>query len=81
MVWCALILSFASLALSVVAVIRRGERASRPSHIEIPPEVVQHESAPAPSETTWSEFDAKHRAAFERAVNAHRARLHKREVR
>lgn len=78
MVWCALVLSFVSLALSVWSVLRRPERQSRESHIEIPPAVVQHETEPPERVKAWERFDAEHKAAFMRAVEARRIKAAKR---
>jgi hypothetical protein len=73
MVWLSLILSVASLALSVWAVLRCGLRTS---HIEKAPEVVQAESV-APHDEAWQRFEVHHRAAFERAVEERRKRARK----
>ena len=64
MVWLALALSLASLALSVWALLRR--EPPRTSHIEIAPEVVQAKKVA--HDAAWQRFEVHHRAAFERAL-------------
>lgn len=71
MVWIALALSLVSLALSVWAVLRRD--ASRTSHIEIAPKVVQAEPTPT-HDAAWQRFEVHHRPAFERALAEQRKR-------